>query len=271
ESQVFVDFPTDNDDGRTISFGEADGSSTQTTTLNESATTKAGVHFIEPLIEQKVRQELGKTQEAIITDADLLSITSFYFYGSSVQNLADLSGMLNLEILSWDHGTIDTLQPIKDLKKLKRLTIESTTIKSASGLEAMLQLEYLCLNQSNLADFDGFIGQTALKELDITYTNITDVSWLENMQNLETFTAWYLVTWPEVIDFSPLRFCKNLKEIGLRETSITDISPLFELDGLEHVNLYEASVFYEPDGEAQYQELKRRLPNCEISWGRRSD
>lgn len=96
-----------------------------------------------------------------------------------------------------------------------------------------------------------------VKVVGLNGTQVSDVSPLAELKHVERL--WLNNT--RVSDLSRLAELKNLKHLDLSKTAVTDLSPLKALKKLESLRIVANSQL----SDGQVQELKRALPNCEIT------
>ena len=121
-----------------------------------------------------------------------------------------------------------------------------------------------------------------VKYLDLGHNGFTKIDFVYNMPDLEVF----IIHRGYVDDITPISSCKNLEYFETGFTFVSDISPLAECTNLVHLNLGEMEYLtditpiygltklermfaygtYNVPTE-QYEELKVRLPNCDVRYG----
>jgi Leucine-rich repeat (LRR) protein len=101
------------------------------------------------------------------------------------------------------------------------------------------------------------VNLVTLKRLNLSHNNITDISSLEGLVNLEHL---YL---PEnnITDILALSHLNNLETLVLHNNEITDVSLLGNLKNLKYLSIRRNYIV-----ESQIDELRKVLPNCEISY-----
>lgn len=122
---------------------------------------------------------------------------------------------------------------------------------------------------------------TKLKYLDLGHNEaITDLSFLSSMPDLEVL----IIAMNPLGDLSPLADCPHLEYLEMFFSDIDDLSPLAQLHELKHLNigmcdyLRDVTPLYgltqlerlyigcqTPIPEEQLEELRERLPDCEIN------
>jgi internalin A len=112
----------------------------------------------------------------------------------------------------------------------------------------------LWLEDANLFVLGNLVS---LKRLNLPVNNITNISLLGNLVNLQHL---YL---PEnnITDILALSHLNNLETLVLHNNEITDVSLLGNLKNLKYLSIRRNYIV-----ESQIDELRKALPNCEISY-----
>ena len=201
--------------------------------------------FKSPLIEQAVREILGKSEKDEITRKDLSEITSFYLCGrqtyrkwndhfvygknqymrvaeynasgqylenGGITDLTDISQMINLESLALYNQNISDLTPLGKLRKLKQLGVGANSITVLDPLLSVESLEFLDIsaNPVDNADIKSLTGLPALKGLDLGGTDISSIYGIKDIP----------LTYLSIYD-SKTGACEGLDQIKTLETFIT--------------------------------------------------
>ncbi|MCL2106302.1 MAG: hypothetical protein FWH26_04475 [Oscillospiraceae bacterium] len=232
--------------------------------------TSKAVKFINPIIENVVREQLSKSETEQITADELLTIKSFYYYDADGEDfdLRDFLMMPNIELLAIEKVSIKNEDTLSSLHQMITLSLDKCNLNRLPSLEEIPQLETLGISYSHIVDIGALKDVRELKSFDATGFNLNDFSVLKGMEKLELIYA----ARTAVKDISALKSVPNLKVLDLRWTSVEDILPLLELEKLEELNLYKSEIAYRfADGDieatAQIDELREALPNCKIFLG----
>ena len=108
-------------------------------------------------------------------------------------------------------------------------------IMDATPLAELTGLQRLYLNYNQVSDLTPLTGLTSLQELWLDYTQVSDLT--------------------------PLAGLKSLEWRDLKNTPVKNLTPLAGLRNLEALWLDNTPVSKE-----QVEELRKALPNCNISW-----
>lgn len=166
------------------------------------------VSFVDPVIEQLVRINLGK-ESGTITDVDCEGIT--YIQQYDLQN----NGM------SWDE-------------------YEKVRVNSFDDMKLFPNLQQLNLyNLENVDDYSSLASCKKLSLIDFSDGNIQDISFVKYLPNL----GYCRLSNNKISDLSPLTNCKNLYGLYVNGNPIDDLGVLHNLD-LEHIS---ASATYVDD------------------------
>lgn len=173
--------------------------------------------FTYPVIEEAVKQELGKAATDIVTYADLEQVRELYICGQqvyqdwnehfvygasqymnvakyagsglynqqgSIENLDDISKMKNLQILALYNQKISDLSPITNLTKLTCLGMGANCIDDITPLQELTHLTTLDLSGNYLNNEDMSVLQKLpyLESLDLGDTEITELSAIKNIK-----------------------------------------------------------------------------------------
>ncbi len=196
-----------------------------------------------------------------------------------IADLSPLAGLTNLERLSVTINGVDSLEPLRDLKKLAYLFIngegayqdfspisELTELQTlrlvgtgnsqmAPGdlqfISGLTQLKTLKLHFDGTLSLRGIEGLTALETVTLMYHNgddafCVDIEALSGLTNLKELT---LCIDDRVLDLSPLTPLKNLRALTLfcqgsdwAKPSLTDLTPIGQLTELQSLALYERNI-----------------------------
>ncbi len=169
------------------------------------------VMFVDERLEEIVREELEKPT-GDITSIDMQELYFLTINEAGVKNLEGLEYALELREFSLLRETVDSLEPLKHLNQLERLTIRYSEIEQ-------LPIE--------------FSSDVNLNHISITGTIVEDVSFVENMTNLDHMT----ISDGGIKDISALKNLVNIEQLNFRGNEIEDISSLSEMHNLEILNL----------------------------------
>lgn len=164
-----------------------------------------------------------------------------------VKSLKGLEYADNLEWLSLVNQQEDSLEPIRNCKKLRHLDIRNNdNVKDISALENLTNLEELDMRSIKVDNINGLAKLTKLRNLCAFSCGINDITPLENLVNLERAELEY----NNFSDISALKNLTKLKYLDISKLSggygptaeketdkITDISALENLINLEDLSI----------------------------------
>lgn len=235
------------------------------------------VAFSEPLIEQAVRLQLGKSDADYITEEELLSVTDLYVFGDkaaadeemyaaytedfarddgsvlrgSITSLSDITKLKNLRRLSLAYQNIKDLTPIKQLVYLENAELKHNPIQDVSPLSQLTSLAGLFLFDTNISDLTSLRGCTHLTSLDVGYTQITSMAAFDGLDSLKTLR----LNKTQLGTLDNIGSHTMLEELYLSETPLLDLTKLLDLPRLKLVevseNMREAAQTV--SGEAKFE------------------
>lgn len=181
------------------------------------------VEFADPAIEQAVREMLSTGSYTDIYTNQLWEITEFTC-PTEAASLADLTYMTNLETLSFQNMTLDSLEDLKNLGKLQTLSFESCRLNpdDLTILAGLQNLDSLTLKSCGLATIAGLSGAPHLTELDISGNTIRNLEALSTILTLQKLNMGHNA----LTSLSAISALTNLTELDVAYNSLTDISPI---------------------------------------------
>ncbi len=182
-----------------------------------------------------ITETLGKAPNAVITMADMATLTHLEAGGMDIQNLKGIELATNLTELRIGHNPISDLSPIAGLTKLREINFNDTEVADLSPLAGLHNLEIINAEDTHISNLAPLAGLTKLRKLDTIKSDISDISPLTGLTNLTRLNLYG----SRVTDISPLRNLTKLTWIGFRYVNgISDYSPLAGLTNLKHLDLF---------------------------------
>lgn len=220
-----------------------------------------GISFEEPLIEQAVRLQLGKTADESITQDDLLSVDRLYIYGDTliagdeeelnagvkrlfesyqvregpIRSLTDLTKMPNLKQISICMQKITDISPLADLQKLEAVDIKNNPVMDISPLNGLKFLKRVSLFDTRVTDFSPLINCPMLFELNAGKLPIRSLESFDGLKSLQNLYL-YETTIDSLAEINKLTQLKYLEVTGVIDG---DLTPLLSLPHLDNVILGE--------------------------------
>jgi len=165
----------------------------------------------------------------------------------------------------YGHEGID-LSPLTEFKKLSMLSLGQSErtdpslnvpqVIDLSPLAEVRNLDTLWIDNTIVKDLSPLTKLKGLKSLVLRLSQVSNLSPLSELKSIENLH----ISKTSLKDLTPLGELKNLKSLDLAYVQITDLSPLAKLKNLKRLRFYNAKV-----SNAQVQELRQALPNCEIA------
>ena len=231
------------------------------TDIAMKTSTKYGVEFDEPLIEQAVRLILNKQADDLISVKELLHVRELYICGNHVansqeefdnlcqhmfqdngnicngeiQSLQDVAKLKNLNRLNIVLQDISDLAPLKNLRQLEQVELKHNPIEDVSPLNGLADLRYLYLYDTYITDLSVLSDCPKLYNLVVGYTNITSLDAFTGIKSLTCLHAEQL----SLKSLSGIEKYTSLEEIGLSRVLDGDLTPLLLLPNLKKVYLGE--------------------------------
>jgi len=209
----------------------------------------------DPDLEAAIRNQLGLSPSAVITDTALARMTEFVAYGYRIADLTGLEYCIGLTLLNLNSNKISDLMPLQNLTGLKDLWLYSNAIIDLTPLQALTGLESLELGSNAVIDLTPLQNLIGLTLLDLSGNAIIDLTPLQALTGLESLEL-YLnaigdlmplqdmtgltllsLSWNEISDLTPLQGLTRLKSLQLSGNAIIDLTPLQNLTILESLGL----------------------------------
>lgn len=192
------------------------------------------ITLTEPAIDSAVRQLLGKGSDAVLSSAELWTITSFVMPAEAI-NYADLQYLPYLETLTIDKGEFANLNGLSSLSYLKKLTISNCVLTSAdlAVIASLPNLRELTLDNCSLSSLINLSAAQNLTYLNLNNNAIRDLSVIAGMSKLEALA----LSHNALTDLSQLSVLTNLKELDVSYNSLTTIAPLASCTNLWAIDI----------------------------------
>ncbi|MEX2016199.1 MAG: carboxypeptidase regulatory-like domain-containing protein, partial [Candidatus Hydrogenedentales bacterium] len=176
------------------------------------------VTFADPVIEQRVRSEIG-VPSGPIDDQAVLVITELEVEGFLVADLGGLEALQNLQVLRLRNNAIVNLGPLAGLTDLTVLDLGMNNIVSITNLSGLVNLRELYLDDNLITTSSAVTGLGQLRILDLANNDLISTAPFEGLTLLQT--------------------------LDLENNGISDATPLVENPGLgvgDTVNLLDNPV-----------------------------
>ena len=158
------------------------------------------VEIPDPNLEKAVREALELTDNAPLTQQEMLKLTLLHAGHRGITDPTGLEYATNLWNLSLFNNQVQDIAPLANLTNLAYLNL---------GLNRVENLEPLA-------------GLIRLQTLDLLDNRIKDITPLANLRNLTRL----ILSYNQVSDFTPLANLINLEELYIRDNLANDFTPL---------------------------------------------
>jgi len=192
----------------------------------------------DPDLEAAIRNQLGLSPSAVITDTALARMTEFVAYGYRIADLTGLEYCIGLTLLNLNSNKISDLMPLQNLTGLKDLWLYSNAIIDLTPLQALTGLESLELYLNAIGDLMPLQDMTGLTLLSLSWNEISDLTPLQGLTRLKSLQ----LSGNAIIDLTPLQNLTILESLGLGSNEISDLTLLQGLTGLEELYLDENCI-----------------------------
>lgn len=180
----------------------------------------SGVIFQEPMVEQAVRFQLGKSAHETLTQEDLLSVKGLYIFGDSLiaKNEEDL------------HAGAKRLFDSNQMRE--------GPISSLADLSKMPRLRQVFISMQSITDISPLAGLSNLEVVDVKNNPVSDISPLGELKYLKRVTLFDT----RITNLSPLTKCPMLSELDAGKLSVQFPAEFEGLDSLRTLSLSETTL-----------------------------
>ena len=199
----------------------------------------ASVYIPDANLRAVIEEALGKTPGAVITGADMATLTELSATNMDISDLTGLEFAKNLTGLYIGHNPLSDLSPLASLTRLRHIRLHDTEVSDLSPLAFLRDLEELNVAATRISSLAPLAGLKNLKKLDTIHSDISDLSPLAGLTNLTRLLLYDC----KATDLSPLKGLTKLKWLGFPHTNnISDFSPLSGLIELRHLDLFHTEI-----------------------------
>lgn len=212
------------------------------------------VFFDDPIIEDAVRQLIGRTDGGSLYSNELWALSSFSLPKDAIY-CDDLTKLSYLESLRIEGQVFDSMrflssltdlteltlvdcrfQPadlniIAALPNLQRLTLSNCGLSTIAGLENAQGLVYLNLANNTLRNLEPISHMMKLQELDLQHNALTNLSLLGGLSNLQSLN----VSYNSLTSVAPLATCTKLNWLEANNNELVSLSGIDNLPVLRHL------------------------------------
>ena len=170
----------------------------------------------------EVARALGKSNDARLTEGDLLLVRELDIGDAGVRDLSGIEKAVKLERLTASGNQLRSLAPLAALPALGWLDLSNNGLADVSDLSGLTGLRTLRLDGNALADLSPLANLTGLRALTLAGNQVRDVSALSGLRGLEELS----LTDNRLADLRPLRGLASLRHLHLGGNRIADVVPL---------------------------------------------
>lgn len=214
----------------------------------------------------KVAQELGVSEDTVVTQEQLDTIETMVYVDFGVEdltgmeylhnlkfvdlsqnkisNLENLANLTELETVSLNYNQITDITPLMNSPKLYNLELGVNQISTLPSFENLTNLRILNLSSNQLKDISALKDTPQLTNLSISANNISDISVLSECDNLRVFYGesnqltsieslrnktkleYFDANFNQIKDVTPLSTIPTIRSIKIEENQISDFSSL---------------------------------------------
>lgn len=267
-------------------------------TAAPNAEEPVGVVFADPVFEAEYRKTRSDDAGNIITDEELLGVTSLSFgfstnssfseisdisdvakfknletfklnkrFGSQAIDIEPLSELTSIHSLWLYNCGVSDLAPLGGLTGLHQLILggNGVSLEGLDTLGSFTELRYLMLENCGIGDISFIEPLTKLEDLDLSGNSISNLKPLPRLAELETL----ILDNNEINGIESL--CKEgllpkLRVLSLNNNRISNVYSLSTLNTLEQLMLSDNWL-----DEDHVLALSQMMPNCEIVYERAED
>ncbi len=152
-----------------------------------------------------------------------------------VGDISMVRNLPNVNHFELTNGELTDLSPLAGLTKLKHIGVSKNQISDLRPLAGLVNLERFYAYETSISDLEPLSKLTKLENVILSQTPVADISHLSNLT--------------------------QLYNLELRETKITNLEPIYGLHNLKTLDISDNEL-----SEKQIEELKRKLPNCKVTF-----
>ena len=159
----------------------------------------------------EIARTLNKPQGAVLTAADMLTLTTLTANSANIRDLTGLQHARHLKTLSLDNNDISEVGTLAGLPQLTRLSLDANNLSSVAPLEGLTALETLSLADNSISDITPLMPLNRLETLSLADNSISDITPLMPLNRLETLS----LSNNTISNTAPLETLTKLKTLQL--------------------------------------------------------
>ena len=217
------------------------------------------VEIPDPNLERAIRQELGLSSEAPITQQEMLLLDKFAAKDAEIEDLTGLEYAIRVREIFLERNQVRDITPLRGLTNLKVLYLSKNPISDVSPLSEITSLRTLALTHIPIEDLSILSNLTQLEHLGLLLCELTDITPLANLTKLRFLDLGE----NQIVDIGPLANLTALEELRIHENLIVDFSPI---QGLSFNVLRYDEECVLPDPPIQDRIEKQTFPSVMVGW-----
>ena len=150
---------------------------------------------------------------------------------------------------------VSTLEPLTNVKFLKKLTIKDNHITDLTPLSSMKLLKELNIDGNAVTELDPLAEVHTLENLSIVNTAVTSINALESLEHLKVLD----ISNTAIKNLKPLAKSTTLEELNIANTNIKSLDPIEGIKSLKYIKAFNSKVKVK-----DIEELKALHPDINI-------
>ena len=168
--------------------------------------------------------------------------------------LPDMSDLYKIEYLDLSLNALTDLYPLRHLPNLRELDLSGNkALESLNAIKELKKLETIDIAVTQISDLSPIAQASNIKKIDIDSTPVTDVSVLKNLPKLQSLN----LANTAIVDISALADKPDLDSLTLYKTGVQSLAPLFGNANLRLVNISQGSGISCDEVRSLRRQIKR--------------
>lgn len=166
------------------------------------------------------------TSYTLIFDSIPYTTNAIFFHVRKIMEATEV----NVE----GNSRIHMLEPLSQLRSIKRINCSHTPVEDLTPIRNLSQLESLDISHTHVKDLSPLHYAGKLRDLNIGYTPVEDIQILGQFTSLEKLN----MDSTAIRDLSPLMPLEQLRDLRFRESMVDNLLPL---SGMSSLNILDCS------------------------------
>ena len=221
-----------------------------------------GIYVPDPNLASALREAIGLSPRDMITQIDMLKLTTFVVPERQITDLTGLEHATRLRRFVILPNQVQDISPISKMKELVELSIRSNNINSIQPISELIHLDEIVIHKNNISDISPIESSNKLSYLVIIDNPVSDITPIGSLTEMQ----WLGLYDVNVSDITPLSNLFRLENINIQRSPVVDITPLSSLTQLEYITMQDNNIVNVPS----FSQLSN-LRNLVIAQNRISD